>query len=443
MLRLKRAEREATSGGQPSDMAVQAEVVALRRMADESLGAATRKIEQLERTIAGEFDQSVELSVVMSELLCMMAWANGNVHKLSGETVSISGAVEEMTRTIQNIADLSKGVGGSSAEAARLADAGAGRAAVAGQAMTEISASFAGLDKRMASLGGAIDSIGGFAKQIEGISSQTKLLALNATIEAARAGEAGRGFAVVAAEVKALSEETSKTTELIRGQLSTLGDVMQSMLLAMNEGGTRVREGQEIFSEVLSDMNGIRSCVGGVNGSIGSINQMLSDQHSASESIAKSLNEIARLAAQNEADSKTTGEMIRKADTAISHLVDDFSHANVRHADVRRFRAEHMIWKRSLAECLVGLRKADPEGFAKENHPLGKAFRTVSRDDLRSAPWGSLEADAGALAADAIKLVQASAKGDIGKAIEFYMTIDKLSGDLMVKLAALNRGGLN
>jgi methyl-accepting chemotaxis protein len=415
------------------------ETSALIATAEQSVRDAQREVESLRERSSAEFGQTVDISVSMSELLCLMAWSNGNVRKLSGETVAISGAVEEMARTIQNIAELSEGAQGRSQEAAQLVETGGTRAQSAGRAMSEISAAFSGLDERMKLLGQAIDSIGGFAKEIEGISSQTKLLALNATIEAARAGEAGRGFAVVAAEVKALSEETSKTTELIRGQLTTLGDVMQSMLSAMQTGGAKVRDGAEMFNAVVSDMDGIRGCVGEVNGSIGSIAGMLSDQQVASESIAKSLSEIARLAAQNETDSRSAADLIRKGDGDIVKLLDSAAPV-VPGAAERRMRAEHMTWKRNLAEALVGLQRIDPRDFASSNRPLGLAYEAVRDPAVRdSAAFRALAPLAETLSKEGTRIVAEVAGGNIGRAIEHYMAMDEASGQVMTKLADLTR----
>ncbi|PLX37393.1 MAG: hypothetical protein C0605_07450 [Hyphomicrobiales bacterium] len=77
-------------------------------------------------------------------------------------------------------------------------------------------------DQDISALAEAAEKVGDVVGLIHDIADQTNLLALNATIEAARAGEAGKGFAVVASEVKGLASQTTKATEEIGNQVSSI-----------------------------------------------------------------------------------------------------------------------------------------------------------------------------------------------------------------------------
>jgi methyl-accepting chemotaxis protein len=84
------------------------------------------------------------------------------------------------------------------------------------------------------SLAANVGAIGEVAALIGQIASQTNLLALNATIEAARAGDAGKGFAVVAGEVKALAQQTARSSANISQRIGAIDPVTREALAAMD-----------------------------------------------------------------------------------------------------------------------------------------------------------------------------------------------------------------
>lgn len=93
---------------------------------------------------------------------------------------------------------------------------------------------------------------------VETISEQTNLLALNASIEAARAGEHGKGFAVVANEVRHLAEESKKSSQEVKSNLSKMAEKMQTTTrlaegssAIFKEQSDAVQKTQERFNEIL------------------------------------------------------------------------------------------------------------------------------------------------------------------------------------------------
>jgi methyl-accepting chemotaxis protein len=151
----------------------------------------------------------------------------------SNNVQTVAAATEEMTASIHEIAQR---VAQSSQTAAR---------AVEDARRTD------GIVQELAK---GAQKIGEVISLINGIAAQTNLLALNATIEAARAGEAGKGFAVVASEVKMLAGQTTKATEEISIQISSIQSATNEVVSAIETISKTIAEMSEISSTIAAAM---------------------------------------------------------------------------------------------------------------------------------------------------------------------------------------------
>ncbi len=234
-------------------------------------------------------------------------------HHQNSSISAAAASVEEMTMSVSQIAARAGETDHQANVAGKLAEDGRRVAETASQEMAQVASSFTEAARQIEGLSSKTELITGIVQVIRAIAEQTNLLALNAAIEAARAGEQGRGFAVVADEVRNLAERTGKATAEISNTIALVQTETRSAVTSMESSSRRAVEGERTVSATAQALDRIHQAVEQALVGVGEIAQTSREQHLASQEIARNVETVARMTAEN---TQAADELSRAA----SHL---------------------------------------------------------------------------------------------------------------------------
>lgn len=232
--------------------------------------------------------------------------------KQSEEIVRTLDSVEQMTLSIQSVADsaqLAAQVARSASNSAQTGEAAMDRTVFSILNLRDTVSQTAYKVKR---LGEASQQVSKVVALINQIALQTNVLAINASIEASRAGEEGRGFAVVAEEVGELSTKAAAATKEIEYVLENIQQQTSEVVKAMELGSTQVIEGTYLVEDTKKSLGEILDVSRTIDELVQSISQATVSQVQTSQAVTELMSAIAQTSEETANSSRQVSKSLKR-----------------------------------------------------------------------------------------------------------------------------------
>lgn len=224
---------------------------------------------------------------------------------------SAAVATEEMSETVGNISNNVRDTLTVSTEAHETSQQGQASAESVVAEMRHVERAVTETEKVLVALAQRSQRIGEIVSTIDDITKQVNLLALNAAIEAARAGSAGQGFAVVANEVRSLAQHSADATGDISELVLTIQDEIEHAVSSIQQGSHQVDTSVSLVNDMRGVLQSINHGAMQTREMIESVVTGAEEHVSASQEMARAMEELSQLAEANQQRTQDTLEMVR------------------------------------------------------------------------------------------------------------------------------------
>jgi methyl-accepting chemotaxis protein len=261
-----------------------------------------------------------EVNTTAEELLQSAHQVTDSSQTQSASSAHMAASVEEMTVSINQVAEQAADASACTSDAGLKAQNGQ---RVIDKTVDNIHAIERAVDTAASDitmLEEKSHEIASVINVIRDVAEQTNLLALNAAIEAARAGEQGRGFAVVADEVRNLAARTATSTVEIGKIISAIQNVSNAAVARMKEAVIKVEEGVMGASEARSTMTEICEVTGKSLELVAHISDAIREQGIATDSIAQQVESVAGMAEENSESARNSDGLANRLEKVAANM---------------------------------------------------------------------------------------------------------------------------
>ncbi len=396
---------------------------------------------RLAELASNNLDRIVDLNIQSNETAISAAKMLTASRDIEERTQALAAASEEMVASVGQIRVTADDAAERATRMKSSAEQGMSTVGSATSAMGRVETTANEASDKIVALNVASEEIGAIVGSIDAIAKQTNLLALNATIEAARAGEAGRGFAVVASEVKALSQQTSKATEDIRDRIERLRSEVELIVVAMSDCRSAAVESKDIVSRLGGAMSEVGEHIATVTGGMHEIANILNQQTEASREIAEGLSEIADKTKISVDQIKGISSQLDNSQGIAGQQLQTLAGLSFGNKIPRLAKADHVIWKKRLADMAVGRVSLKADELA-DHHScrLGKWYYGDGSRQMRHHPaFAALETPHAQVHEHGKLAARLFEKGDLTGALREIALVETASAEVLRLLDDLGR----